>query len=65
MSVPISARKDGTNIIHCTGPDVCKTPIGSSMVPVPYMSMVTLGGAIRTSKTGFSVEFAHEGGDRP
>ena len=51
MSVPISARKDGANIIHCTGPNVCKTPMGSSMVPVPYMSMVTLGGAIRTSKT--------------
>lgn len=51
MAIPISARRDGTNIMHCTGPDVCKTPMGSSMVPVPYMSMVTLGSATRTSRT--------------
>jgi hypothetical protein len=51
MTVPISARRDGSNIIHSVGPDVLKTPMGSAMVPVPYMSMVTLGSAIRTSKT--------------
>ena len=51
MVVPISARKDGMNIIVTKGPDVCKTPMGSSMVPVPYMSMVTLGPASRTAKT--------------
>jgi hypothetical protein len=51
MSVPISARKDGTNLIIAKGPDVCKTPMGSAMVPVPYMSVVTLAPAIRTAKT--------------
>lgn len=51
MAIPISARRDGANIMHCTGPDVCKTPIGSSMVPVPYMSMVALGSSVRTSRT--------------
>lgn len=51
MSVPISARKDGANIIFSKGPDVCKTPMGSSMVPVPYITMVTLGPSLRTAKS--------------
>ncbi len=51
MSVPISARKDGANIMVTKGPDVCKTPVGSSMVPVPYVTMVTLAPSIRTAKT--------------
>lgn len=51
MVVPISARNHGSNIVHTKGPDVCKTPMGSSMVDVPYMSMVDLDRAIRTSKT--------------
>ncbi len=51
MSVPISARKDGANIMVTKGPDVCKTPMGSSMVPVPYMTLVTLGPSKRTAKT--------------
>jgi hypothetical protein len=50
-TVPISARREGTNIMHCTGPDVCLTPMGSAMVPVAYMSMVTLGASVRTSRT--------------
>ncbi|WP_280952659.1 PAAR-like domain-containing protein [Neorhizobium alkalisoli] len=37
--------------MHCTGPDVCWTPMGSSMVKVPYLSMVTLGASVRTSRT--------------
>lgn len=51
MAIPISARRDGANIMHCTGPDVCWTPMGSSMVKVPYLSMVTLGSSVRTSRT--------------
>lgn len=51
MVVPVSARKDGVNMMMCMGPDVCKTPIGSSMVPVPYVTMVTLGPASRTAKS--------------
>ncbi|WP_147105079.1 PAAR-like domain-containing protein [Tateyamaria sp. syn59] len=49
MSHPISARKDGSNIMHTTGPDVCMTPIGKRVVPVAYTSMVTLAGSIRVS----------------
>ena len=51
MSVPISARKDGSQLIVCKGPDVCKTPIGSAMVPVPYVTLVTLSATSRTAKT--------------
>ena len=51
MAVPISARKDGANIIHSTGPDVCLTPIGGRDVPVPYMSLVNLSQSVRTSKS--------------
>lgn len=51
MSVPVSARKDGANIMFSKGPDVCKTPIGSSMVPVPYVTVVTLAASTRTAKT--------------
>jgi len=51
MSNNVSARKDGTNYIASTGPDVCKTPIGSSIVPVPYSSIAFLGSAARVNKT--------------
>ena len=51
MSIPISARKDGTNIIFSKGPDVCKTPVGSSMVPVPYVTVATLAPSSRTAKS--------------
>lgn len=30
------ARKTGKFIAVCTSPDVCKTPVGSSVVPIPY-----------------------------
>ena len=33
-----AARHTGGNAqVICLAPDVCKTPIGASMVPVPYM----------------------------
>ncbi|MFS8180629.1 PAAR-like domain-containing protein [Pseudovibrio denitrificans] len=51
MGVPHSARKDGTNYVYCKAPDVCKTPMGSSMVPVPYMSVAFFGTSARTSRT--------------
>jgi hypothetical protein len=54
MSNPISARKHGSNLIHSKGPDVCKTPMGSSMVPVPYMSFVTLAASQRTATSVFN-----------
>lgn len=51
MSTKVSARKDGTNFIASTGPDVCRTPVGSSMVPVPYSSIAFLGAAVRVNNT--------------
>jgi len=41
---PLAARQDGQNYIASTGPDVCKTPMGSSMVPVAYSSIAFLDG---------------------
>ncbi len=49
MSNNVGARKDGSNYIASTGPDVCKTPVGSSVVPVPYASIAFLGSAARVS----------------
>lgn len=57
MSNPVSARKHGSNLIHSKGPDVCKTPMGSSMVPVPYVTFVTLASSQRTAKTVFNNGF--------
>ncbi len=54
MSSPVSARKDGKNIIYSVGPDVCKTPMGSSMVPVPYVTVVTLQPSPRHGQTVFN-----------
>ncbi|MBF2715072.1 PAAR-like domain-containing protein [Agrobacterium vitis] len=48
-SANASARKCASNVIASKGPDVCWTPRGSSVVPVPYSSMVTLDKAIRYS----------------
>ncbi|WP_105403628.1 MULTISPECIES: PAAR-like domain-containing protein [Neorhizobium] len=50
-SANVSARKCASNVIASKGPDVCLTPRGSSVVPVPYSSMVTLDKAIRYSTT--------------
>lgn len=38
----VSARRCASNVITSTGPDVCKTPVGSSVEDVAYCSMVTL-----------------------
>ncbi|WP_141720066.1 PAAR-like domain-containing protein [Rhizobium sp. YK2] len=38
----VSARRCASNVIASAGPDVCKTPVGSSVVDVAYCSMVTL-----------------------
>lgn len=43
----VSARRCASNVIVSTGPDVCKTPVGSCVVDVPYSSCVTLARAIR------------------
>jgi hypothetical protein len=36
MSSQVLARKDGAWRVVSLYPDVCKTPMGSAMVPVPY-----------------------------
>lgn len=36
MANPIIARKDSSFIAVSKVPDVCKTPMGPNMVPVPY-----------------------------
>lgn len=51
MSAPISARRHASNYLHSTGPDVCWTPMGSAMVPVPYNSICFLDSSSRTSRT--------------
>ena len=45
----ISARKCASNVIASTSPDVCWTPVGSSVVPVAYSSVAFLDTAIRYS----------------
>lgn len=49
MSGKVSARKVDEHVISSMGPDVCKTPMGSAMVPVAYSSVAFMGQSIRTS----------------
>lgn len=53
MSNPVSARRDGTNYVHSIFPDVCWTPIGDVMVPIPYSSICLFdeGSITRQSRT--------------
>lgn len=45
MSKHIGARKQSIIIAVSLTPDVCLTPMGGAMVPVPYQISVDLGGA--------------------
>lgn len=49
MAKDFLARKDGTWMIISTAPDVCKTPIGSSIVPIPYPVVAYLSDSKNTS----------------
>lgn len=51
MSVKGAGRKCSTNYIASSGPDVCLTPVGSSVVPVAYSSIAFLGSAVRVDTT--------------
>lgn len=51
MSSPISARVDASHYTHSIAPDVCLTPIGSIMVPVPYYTIAFFDHVERTSRT--------------
>ncbi|AWN45338.1 hypothetical protein DK419_02550 [Methylobacterium terrae] len=49
MSKPVSGRREGSNLMVTTGPDVCWTPMGGGMVPVAYSCVVDLDGSERVS----------------
>lgn len=44
--MPIGARRDRRFYAVTLSPDVCLTPCGSSMVPVPYMLYASLEGSL-------------------
>ncbi|MFK7989847.1 MAG: PAAR-like domain-containing protein [Sandaracinaceae bacterium] len=48
---PVNGREADTDVIVSTGPDVCLTPVGGSMVPVAYCSVAFLGDSQRLSST--------------
>jgi len=48
MAANYGARKESGWIIYSLPPDVCKTPMGSSMVPVPYPVTSLLADAFGT-----------------
>ena len=52
----MGARLSGKNAkIICMAPDVCLTPVGSSIVPIPYMIISELNWSTRTvSHTSFT-----------
>lgn len=56
-----AARDNGKDaIIICLAPDVCLTPVGSSMVPIPYMIISKLAWSDRTvSHTTFAGQKAY------
>jgi hypothetical protein len=43
--MPIGARKDSQFYAVTLLPDVCQTPVGAGMVPVPYMLYANLQGS--------------------
>lgn len=47
-----AARANGKNaIVMCLAPDVCKTPVGPSIVPIPYMIISKLSWSQKTART--------------
>lgn len=47
-----AARHSGSGAtITCMAPDVCKTPVGNTVVPIPYMITSQLSWAQRTAAT--------------
>ncbi|MFM2390668.1 MAG: hypothetical protein RLZZ437_2223 [Pseudomonadota bacterium] len=43
-----SAIRDAGGTIACLAPDVCLTPVGPNMVPLPYMIISQLDWSVRT-----------------
>lgn len=46
----ITVRKDGEWLVIFTVPDVCKTPVGSAIVPIPYPTIAKVGDAAKELK---------------
>lgn len=49
--MPVGARKDGIFYAVTTAPDVCLTPKGAGMVPVPYMLYASFEGSMACAET--------------
>lgn len=49
--MPLGARKDGKYLAVSIMPDVCLTPMGGGMVPVPYQIIATLEGSEMVADT--------------
>jgi hypothetical protein len=49
MADNVGARKQGGWTVYSLAPDVCKTPMGSAMVPVPYPISSELSAAFGTA----------------
>ena len=49
MSKHIGARKQSIIVAVNLTPDVCLTPVGGAMVPVPYAISVTLAGSTKVT----------------
>ena len=49
--MPTAARKNGIFIVVNLVPDVCKTPMGASMVPVPYPIVGNLADSLQVITT--------------
>src|SRR5262249_41904263 len=47
VEMHIGARKDATFYAITKEPDVCLTPMGGAMVPVPYMIYASLEGSMK------------------
>ncbi|KAB8048662.1 DUF4150 domain-containing protein [Janthinobacterium rivuli] len=48
--MPTGARKNSIFMVVSLVPDVCKTPMGSSMVPVPYPIVGDLGNSVEVAR---------------
>lgn len=51
MTDKLTLRKDSAHYTVSKGPDVCLTPMGSSKVPVPYISTGFYGNSTRVAKS--------------
>ena len=48
--MPIGARKNSSFMAVSLAPDICKTPMGPNMVPVPYPIVADLDDSIAVAK---------------